>query len=86
MLHCHAVRSTDVEPLKARQGGRREDPPFAAIKQDGLNYRFIEFCCNPGRDILRPEYLPDTGPGASGFPHLIADCLEVVIVLGQQAP
>ncbi len=37
-------------------------------------------------DILGLENLPDTSPHGAGFPQLIVNCLDVLIILCKQAP
>ena len=37
-------------------------------------------------DILAPQNLPNVGPGGVGFPHLDTDRLNVIAVLGHEAP
>ena len=74
-----------MEPFKPPHGGGRKDPRFAAIKEDGLNYRLVESGGNIRQDILATENLPDASLGCTGFTHLGANCLDVIVVLGQEA-
>jgi hypothetical protein len=74
MFFGHPIIATDVKPLEPLHGGWREDPQFAAIKEDGLDYRLIEPGKGKRRCILASENLPDAGPGGAG----------VVVVLGQE--
>jgi hypothetical protein len=43
-------------------------------------------CGNARGCIFAPEHLPDVSPSGSGFLQLTADCLNIVIILGKQAP
>jgi hypothetical protein len=70
-----------MKTFKPRHHGPRNDPQFAAIEEDGLNYCLIEPGGDKRRDIFAPKNLPNAGPGGAGFPYLSADRLDIVIIL-----
>ena len=85
MFLSHPVGAADVKPLEPRHGGFGEDPRFAAVEEDGLDHRLIESGCDKRQNVLTFEDLPDASPSSTGFAHLGANCLDVVVVLGQKA-
>jgi hypothetical protein len=74
-----------MRTFKPHHRGPRNDPRFAAIEEDGLNYRLIEPGGNKRRDVFAPKNLPNVGSGGAGFPYLSADRLDIVIILGHEA-
>ncbi len=74
-----------METFKSRHCGPRNDPQFAAIEEDDLNYCLVEPGSDKRRDVFASKNLPNAGPGGAGFPYLGADCLYIVIILGYEA-
>ena len=81
------ISGANMETFKPRHCGPGDYPRFAAIEEDGLYYCLVvKSGCNKGLDILATKNLPDAGPGGTGFLHLGVDRLDVIVVLGQEAP
>jgi hypothetical protein len=82
---CHVIDRTNVEALKAHQGGLRENPHLTAVKEYGLYHRLIELCCNARSNILCTQDLAYMCPRGLSFPQLVVDCLHIIVVLQEQA-
>ncbi len=74
-----------METFKLRHCGPRNDPQFAAIEEDGLNYCLVEPGSDKRQDVFAPKNLINAGPGGAGFLYLGADRLNVVIILGHES-
>ncbi len=70
-----------MKSFEPREGGPRDTPCLAAIKEDGLDNSLIEPRGYGRRCVLTWKDLTHTSLSSTGFPQLRPNRLDVIVIL-----
>jgi hypothetical protein len=82
----HLIRSSDVEPLKPRHGGSRDNPHLTAIQENGLYGSLVKPRSGKRRRILVPKDLSNPSSSSACLPKLGTEGLSIIVVLSHHPP